>query len=722
MSDYIAYKDASLPVEKRVDDLIARMTTEEKVGQLVQLDGREDMEKKLKEQHLGSFLQILGKDCQRAIELARETRLGIPLLLGVDSIHGYSFWEGATIFPTQLGAAGSWDESVMRDMAEVTAKEMEHTGPNWTFSPVLCITRDLRWGRVGETFGEDPHLIGRFAAAMIKGYQGDELNASTDKLLACAKHYAGYSETHGGRDASEADISPRKLKSYFLPPFKKAVEAGVGSFMTGYQSIEGVPSTANRWLLTENLKEDWGFNGFVVTDWNNVGHMVRAQQICADFEDAAALAVRCGNDMMMSTPEFFQGCLDALKSGRITMAEVEEHVRRILTIKFKLGLFENDRPIDLEKAAKVIGSKAHRDKALRACRESLVLLENNGILPLKDTGFKTIAVVGPNSNNVLTQCGDWSRGTGQAGIRAPHPRDTVVTAFDGISKRFGGNTLQADGCTGNDKEDGSLMADAEKVIAAADLVVAVVGDQVGYWGEWHSTATLELQGGQQELLRKVKASGKPYIIVMLSSKPMTFPEDVRQGAAAVFQQFSPGMLGGQALAEAIFGDINPSGRLTVSIPYHVGQQPIMYMQVRGQHGDKYADLTQSPLYAFGEGIGYGKVEYTAASIDKETYMRSETVKVNVKLKNTGDREIAEVVQIYVSDLVTSATWVDKELKAFERIELKAGEEKELSFEIPVAECSIVNAAGERVVENGEFEVLVGRSSRDFPFRLKFNVN
>ena len=695
MSESMLYKDPSQPIEARVEDLLKRMTLEEKVGQMVQLDGRVELERFFKEQHPGSFLQILGNDCRPAIELARSSRLGIPVLLGVDAIHGHSFWPGSTIFPTQLGISSSWDVEVIREMGRITAAEMRYTGVAWTFAPVLCITRDLRWGRVGETFGEDPLLIGRFALAMIRGLQGTDMS-DPDHVLACAKHYTGYSETQGGRDASEADISMRKLRSYFLPPFEQAARNGVGSFMTGYQSMEGVPMTANRKLLREVLKDEWGFEGLLVTDWNTVGQLVRGQKICPDFKHAAKTAVEAGNDLIMSTPEFYQGCLDAVHEGMLDEKLIDDAVRRILRVKFKLGLFEDDRYPDPEKANRRAGTPEHRAWALRAAREGLVLLKNNGILPLN--GVRKIAVIGPNADNPVNQCGDWSLGTGQANQKAQHPRSCTVTPLDALRQKF------------------EVVDPSE-----AELIVAVVGDRPDFWGEWKSTATLELQDGQNELLLKLAEGEKPFVTVMISSKPLLLPEMVREKSAAIIQQFSPGMLGGQALAEALTGELNPSGRLTVSIPYHVGQQPIHYLQVRGQHGDKYADMTQRPCWEFGYGLSYTTIEYVDAKLADDTCGIRDTLKCRVTLRNTGDRDGIEIVQAYVSDLVTSATWVDQELKEYARVEIPAGESREIELEIPAAACSIVNAKGERVVEPGEFELRIGKSSLDIQARLKFSI-
>ncbi len=378
-----AYRDATLPVDERVEDLLGRMTLPEKVGQMLQLNAQGDLEDIVAGMLAGSILHASPEAMVRAIDLAGRTRLGIPLLTADDAIHGHSFWPGATIFPTQLAMACSWDAELVERMARVTAVEVAATGLHWTFSPVLCIARDLRWGRVGETFGEDPFLIGELGAAMVRGYQGSG-PADPTGVLACAKHFAGYSETQGGRDASEADISPRKLRSWFLPPFERVARAGCRTFMLGYQAMDGVPITANRWLLNDVLKGEWGFTGMLVTDWDDVGRMVWEQKVCADYVQASAVAVRAGNDLVMTTPQFFDGAQDAVDQGLLAEADIDAAVRRILRVKFELGLFEDPRPpADPARRAEVIGSAEHAAVNLEVARRSLVLLRNDGTLPLE---------------------------------------------------------------------------------------------------------------------------------------------------------------------------------------------------------------------------------------------------------------------------------------------------------------------------------------------------
>ncbi len=707
-----AYRNPALTVEERVADLLGRMTLEEKVGQLMMWDARGEDLSFINTRQPGSILHILGAKIHRAMDLAAQNRLAIPLLVGEDGIHGHSFWKGSTIFPTQLALAASWNPELLEQVGRVTAEEMTPTGIHWTFSPVLCLTRDLRWGRTGETFGEDPYLIGELGAALIRGYQGKGLEDPTG-VLATAKHYSGYSETQGGRDASEADISRRKLRSYFLPPFERAARAGAMTFMTGYQSMDGVPSTANRWLLTDVLKDEWGFRGVLVTDWDNVGRLVYEQKVAPTYADAAIMALRAGNDIMMTTPQFYEGAIEAVRSGRLAESEIDAPVRRLLALKFRIGLFENPRRPDLARAAVEIARPDHRAVNLAAARQSLVLLQNNGLLPLDPAKVKTIAVVGPNADDDLQQLGDWSLGSPQHPPEAgKHPREKTTTVLDGIRALApAGTTVRHErGCTIVDDDLSGVLA-AVAAAQASEVIVAVVGDHLRFIGEGQSTATLELQGGQVALLDALEKTGKPMIVVLVNSKPLVLPPSAKR-AAAILEGFNSGMEGGRAVAEAVFGQLNPSGKLTISIPVHVGQQPVFYSQVRGQHGDRYADLTQEPLFPFGHGLSYTQYRYSNPRLASPTLARGQAAAVSVEVENTGQRAGDEIVQVYVSDVLTSATWVNKALKGFARVHLAPGEKKTVRVALPWEAFQIVDAEGRSVVEPGEFEILVGPSSRD----------
>lgn len=756
------YLNPTLPIAQRVSDLLGRMTLEEKVGQMMQLDARTgELDELIVKRHVGSILHTSPDDLVRAAQIVRnKTRLGIPLLVGDDCIHGYSFWPGATIFPSQLGMACSWDARKVEEAARITAEEVACTGVHWTFSPVLCIGRDTRWGRIDETFGEDPVLIGELASAMVKGYQKHAQAADAfaeDAILACAKHFAGYSYTQGGRDASEADLTKRALESWFLPPFERVAKEGCATFMLGYEAIDGTPVTFNKWLLDGKLRGEWDYHGTLVTDWDNVGRSVWEQHIKPDYETASADAVKAGNDLIMTTPGFYEGAIDAVNNGMLDESLIDDAVARLLTLKFQLGLFENPRLPDRERISATIGTDAHMQANLELARESVVLLRNNGALPLAAAGAEAprrIAVVGPLADDAQNQLGDWAGNSGQVPwMPEGQPREMVTTVLDGVRE------LAPDGCDvvvarganvvelvpdpeGELFPDGqprpniavaapldeALLDEAEVVARSADAVIAVVGDVVQLTGETCSTATLELLGGQNQLLERMvnvaRKTHKPLIVVLISSKPQVLPpcivgtngvivdESPTEGLGAFIWAANPGMQGGRAIAEIIFGMTEPSGRLPITFPRHAGQLPVFYNEIRGQHGDRYADLTQDPAFAFGEGLSYTTFAYGEPCITNGAeFTAQDAVHVEIDLTNTGARTGTEVVQLYISDVVTSYTWACKELKDFRRVTLEPGETARVAFDLPVSACTIVNGDAERIVEPGEFEVLIGHSSR-----------
>ena len=803
----LPYKNPALSDDERIADLLSRMTLEEKVGQMMQLDARSgDLEDLIINKHVGSILHTSPADLPRAVKLINEqTRLGIPLIIGDDCIHGYSFWPGATIYPSQLGMAVSWDPAKVEAVGRATAEEVSCTGVHWTFSPVLCIARDTRWGRVDETFGEDPMLIGELASAMVKGYQGGAKAGESlpkNAILACAKHFAGYSETQGGRDASEADLSHRKLESWFLPPFERVAKEGCGTFMLGYESIDGVPVTFNKWLLTDKLRGDWKYRGTLITDWDNVGRAVWEQKIKPDYVHAAADAVKAGNDLVMTTPKFYEGAIEAVRTGMLDESLIDAAVSRILALKFRLGLFEDPRLPDEQRIQAIIGSDEHQQLNLEVARESVVLLRNDGSLPFAagaagsagtagaagagttgdntaDTNSETvdtnatsvsgndvsprkrIAVVGPFADDAQGQLGDWAGNSGQvAWMPDGQPREMIDTVLDGF-RQLAGNDCDITYTRGANiidlvpdpageyypdgqprpkvgvsaPVDQALLDEALDNARNADLVVAVVGDPVQLIGETCSTATLELLGGQNALLDALakvsQETGKPFVVVLMSSKPQVLPASIIGDSSVLAKRANdpsvasgsliwapnPGMKGGRAIVEIILGISEPSGRLPITFPRHAGQLPVYYNQIRGQHGDRYADLTQDPAFAFGEGLSYTTFEYSdpvitgVASNADGTFAADDAVHAEVTLTNTGSRPGTEVVQAYISDVVTTYSWADLELKSFQRVTLEPGESATVSFEIPVAECTIVDADARRIVEPGEFELLVGHSSR-----------
>lgn len=758
----LPYKNPELPTEERIADLLGRMTLEEKVGQMMQLDARSgDLDDLIVNKHVGSILHTSPSDLPKAVETVNtKTRLGIPLVIGDDCIHGYSFWPGATIFPEQLGMATTWDSEKVQAAGRATAEEVSATGVHWTFSPVLCIARDTRWGRVGETFGEDPYLIGEMASSIVKGYQGGAKAGeplAKDAILACAKHFAGYSETQGGRDASEADLSHRKLESWFLPPFERVAKEGCGTFMLGYESIEGVPVTFNKWLLSDKLRGAWNYQGTLITDWDNVGRSVWEQKVKPDYVQAAADAVKSGNDLVMTTPKFYEGAIEAVKTGLLDESLIDAAVARILALKFRLGLFEDPRLPDQERINAVIGSEEHQQLNLEVAREAVALLKNNGSLPFNAAGAKRIAVVGPLADDAQTQLGDWAGSSGQINwMPDGHPREMITTVLDGFKQLApkGCEVVYSRGANIVDlvpdpegefypdgqprpkigvsaKLDRALLDEAVENARQSDLIVAVVGDVIQAIGEGCSTATLELLGGQNALIDALsnvaRETGKPFVVVLVSSKPQVLPASVigtngvivdetpAEGTSALLWAPSPGMKGGQAIAEIILGETEPSGRLPITFPRHAGQLPVYYNQIRGQHGNRYADLTQDPAFAFGEGLSYTTFEYGEPTVtnvpESGAFGETDTVHAEITLTNTGDRKGTEVVQLYIGDIVTSYSWTDRELKAFQRVKLEPGESKTIAFDIPVSDCTIVDSQAHRIVEPGEFEVLIGHSSR-----------
>ena len=758
----LPYRNPELPTEERIADLLGRMTLEEKVGQMMQLDARSgDLDDLIVNKHVGSILHTSPSDLPKAVETVNaKTRLGIPLVIGDDCIHGYSFWPGATIFPEQLGMATTWDSEKVQAAGRATAEEVSATGVHWTFSPVLCIARDTRWGRVGETFGEDPYLIGEMASSIVKGYQGGAKAGeplAKDAILACAKHFAGYSETQGGRDASEADLSHRKLESWFLPPFERVAKEGCGTFMLGYESIEGVPVTFNKWLLSDKLRGAWNYQGTLITDWDNVGRSVWEQKVKPDYVQAAADAVKSGNDLVMTTPKFYEGAIEAVKTGLLDESLIDAAVARILALKFRLGLFEDPRLPDQKRIDAVIGSEEHQQLNLEVAREAVALLKNDGSLPFNVAGAKRIAVVGPLADDAQTQLGDWAGSSGQINwMPDGHPREMITTVLDGFKQLApeGCEVVYSRGANIVDlvpdpegefypdgqprpkigvsaKIDRALLDEAVENARKSDLIVAVVGDVIQAIGEGCSTATLELLGGQNTLIDALsnvaRETGKPFVVVLVSSKPQVLPASVigtngvivdetpAEGTSALLWAPSPGMKGGQAIAEIILGETEPSGRLPITFPRHAGQLPVYYNQIRGQHGNRYADLTQNPAFAFGEGLSYTTFEYGDPTItnvpESGIFAETDTVHAEITLTNTGDRKGTEVVQLYIGDIVTSYSWTDRELKAFQRVELEPGKSKTVAFDIPVSDCTIVDSEANRIVEPGEFEVLIGRSSR-----------
>ena len=689
----------------RANEILAQMTLPEKVAQMVQVPfayvSREEALDWAKRGG-GSFLHVLGEDAREIQRLALGTRLGIPVLFGIDAIHGHGLNQSAAIFPSQLAAACSWNPAVLEEMGRVTAREVAADGLHWTFSPVLCLGRDARWGRINETFGEDPYLAGELGAAIIHGYQGEDI-ADGEHILACAKHYIGYGDAIGGRDSCDTEMTFRKLKETFLPPFRRAVEAGVATVMTAYGSIDGTPFTASERAMREILRGELGFAGFVVTDWDNVASLVQKQFVAKDIDEAALLAARAGNDMMMTTTAFYESAIRLVESGALDESVLDEAVGNILRVKIAMGLFE--RPQDRGTPG-CLGCAEHRLSALFSARESVTLLKNDGVLPLNET-IRKIAVVGANADDIRAQYGDWTYFTHPH----PSPKSTAVrpyvTLLEGVrmlAEPQGIGVSFARGC-------GPLPSEADDLDAAvaaakeADVVVLAVGDVVEQAGEYRDRADLSLSGAQEALFERLLQLGKLIVTVLISTKPLCVTR-VTEGSAALIAAFNGGMYGGQAVAEAIFGAVNPSGKLPISFPRHSGQIPVYYNSLPGWHGGRYVDLPETPLFTFGEGLSYTSFAYSALHVERET------LRVSVTLTNTGARAGSETAQVYVRDLVSSILTPLKRLIAFQKIHLEAGESKQLVFQLQRDDFSLVRADETRVVEPGEFMLFVGGSSKD----------
>ena len=700
------YQDAERGIDERLDDLLSRMTLEEKVGQMCQVNGsKEGAREWVTDKFIGSFLHVIGEPAVELQRLAETTRLGIPIIFGIDAIHGHALYCGATVFPTQLAMSSSWNPGLLETVGRITAREMAATGMHWTFSPVLCVARDLRWGRVDETFGEEPYLVGKLGCGMIRGYQGGDLSAP-ERVAACAKHFAAYSETEGGRDATEAGITERRMREFFLPAFEEAARGGCATFMVAYQAIDGTPCSASPWLLRDVLKGEWGFEGFLVTDWNNVGHMITEQFTAAGIDEASKIAIEAGNDMIMTTPDFYEAAVKLVREGEVDEALVDEAVRRILKLKFELGLFDAKRYPAIEEAPRTIACREHREAALEAAYESIVLLKNDGeILPLANA--LRIAVIGANADDASAQLGDWVSEGEDA-----QPRENVVTILDGVRARAGDEceVTYARGCAAVDESLGGI-GEAVEAAVKADVAVVVVGDVRAETGEGHDRADLDLSGGQQALLEAIRETGTPIVAVLVNSKPLTIPW-LAENAAAIVEAWNPGMEGGTAVAGVLFGERNPCGKLTVSFPHHVGEQPVYYDQRPGWHGGKYVDMPGKPLFAFGFGLSYTTCEYSNLRIENAALAEGEPLAVEVDVENTGGRAGTEVVQLYINDVVSSVTTPVKQLRAFARVALEPGDKKTVRLEVPYEGLSLVDRNCRRVVEPGEFEVMVGSSSRD----------
>ena len=735
---YKLYLDSSKSHIDRLNDLMSRMTLEDKVYQMNQFVGLDHMRKAEKdlspedlvnndaqgfykgvfsndvmkmtqEGKIGSFLHVLTAEEGNLLqELANESRLKIPILIGIDAIHGNALFSGATVYPSPITLASTWSDDFLFDVGRQTALEMRATGSHWAFTPNIDVLRDPRWGRVGETFGEDPYMVGNLGASMIKGFQLNDFTG-TNKVIACAKHMIAGSEPINGLNASPMDVSMRTLKEVYLPPYKKAIDAGVYSIMAAHNELNGVPCHMSSWLMTDLFRKDWGFKGFYVSDWMDIERIETLHHVASSLKEASYLAVNAGMDMHMHGVDFPEAIIELVKEGTLPISRVNEACSKILMAKFKLGLFEN-RFVDIEKIPENIFTPEHKFTALETARKGIVLLKNSNLLPLnKVKKSKKILVTGPNANN-QSILGDW---------HAVQPDENVTTIFEGIkdlgeSKGYDVSFFDSgDNIRKISNKNIQNTVDASK---DADYVIVVVGDNsMRYkWkdktaGENMARAELNLAGKQLELVRSLKDINNNVIVVYVNGKPISEPW-IQNNIPSIIEAWEPGNLGGKAVAEIIFGDINPSGKLPLTVPRSVGQLQMIYNHKPSQYFHKYAFEKNKPLYEFGYGLSYTKFKYSNPKILNTNFDDDSNIKVEVAVTNIGEMDGDEVVQLYIRDNVSSATRPVKELKGYKRINLKVGETKNVVFEITPESLAFYDIDMNYVVEPGTFKIMTGSSS------------
>ena len=706
-------------VEQRVDALLSQMTLAEKLGQLQQLDGESDGNFRpehlelIRKGLLGSTLNVRG--AQRTNQVQRvamtESRLKIPVLFGFDVIHGYR-----TIFPIPLAEASSWDPALAERSAAVAAQEANNAGVRWTFAPMLDIARDPRWGRITEGAGEDPFLGAAFARARVRGFQGDDYGA-TDKVLACAKHWVAYGAAEGGRDYNTTDLSENTLREIYFPPFKAAVDAGVGTVMSSFNAINGVPATANAFTLTKVLRDEWKFDGFVVSDYTSVKELIN-HGLVANEEDAAAVALNAGVEMEMVSRSYNAFGPKLLQQNKLSMATIDEAVRRILRIKFRLGLF--DRPYTDEAREP---SSLLRPDSIRLAREiagrSMVLLKNDrDTLPL-NKNLGSIAVIGPLADDRRAPLGWWA-GDGK--------EENTITPLAGIKAKVPAQTKvgYAKGC---DVKDDSTAGFQEAINLArqSDVAIVFVGETHDMVGEAASRSTLDMPGRQLELVQAIHATGKPTVVVLVNGRPLSIGWIVNN-APAILESWMGGSQAGNAIADTLFGDVNPGGKLPVTFPRNVGQVPMYYNymntgrppEVENRYTSKYLDVPWTPLFPFGYGLSYTKFTITNLQLNAPRIAANGKLTVSVEVENVGPRVGDEVVQLYVRDPVATMTRPVKELKGFQRLTLQPGEKRRVEFVLDREHLGFWDREMRFVVEPGEFRVMVGSSSAEV-IEAKFEV-
>ena len=695
------YKDAKAPIEKRIDDLISRMTLEEKVLQLNQYTlGRNNNVNNVGEEvkkvpsEIGSLIYFdINPELRNSMQkkAMEESRLGIPIIFGYDAIHGFR-----TIYPISLGQACSWNPGLVEQACAVSAQEARMSGVDWTFSPMIDVARDPRWGRVAEGYGEDPYTNGVFAAASVRGYQGDDMSAE-NRMAACLKHYVGYGASESGRDYVYTEISAQTLWDTYLLPYEMGVKAGAATLMSSFNDISGVPGSANPYIMTEILKKRWKHDGFIVSDWGAV-EQLKNQGLAATKKDAAQYAFNAGLEMDMMSHAYDRHLKELVEEGKVTMAQVDESVRRVLRVKFRLGLFERPyTPVTNEK------DRFFRPQSMavaaQLAAESMVLLKNNNqILPL--TNKKKIAVVGPMAKNGWDLLGSW----------CGHGKDTdVEMLYDGLTAEFGGDAelRYAMGCKpqGNDR---SGFAGALDVARWSDVVIVCLGEMLTWSGENASRSTIALPQIQEELVKELKEAGKPVILVLSNGRPLELNR-MEPLCDAILEIWQPGINGARSMAGILSGRINPSGKLAMTFPYSTGQIPIYYNRRKSGRGHQgfYKDITSDPLYPFGHGLSYTEFKYGTVTPSATKVKRGDKLSAEVTVTNTGSRDGAETVHWFISDPYCSITRPVKELKHFEKQLIKAGETKTFRFDIDLErDFGFVNEDGKRFLEAGEYHILV----------------
>ena len=702
--------------DKEIDRLMGRMTLAEKIGQMNQVSGKSNptgvlkqyssLEGRVREGKIGTVLNVTGAVTTRELQriAVEETRLGIPLIFALDVIHGYK-----TISPVPLAESCSWDMETIEASARMAAVEASAAGLQWTFAPMVDIARDPRWGRVMEGAGEDPYLGSCIARARVRGFQGGDLSAS-NTILACAKHFAGYGASEGGRDYNTVDISDQRLRELYLPPFKAAADAGAATFMNSFNELSGVPATGNRFLVKQILRGEWGWDGVIVSDWGSVAEMI-PHGVAEDEKQAALLAVKNECDIDMEGGCYPSSLEELVKEGKVSEKEIDRSVRRILRLKYELGLFDDPyRYCDEQREKEVTLSAAHREAARDMARKSIVLLENRkSVLPLGKP--RSIAVVGPLADSPVDMLGEW---------RAKGDPKEAVTILRGIEKAAGAGTriVHAKGCnvTGNDR---SGFAEAVRAARGADVVIACLGESADMSGEGYCRSELGLPGVQQELLKELKKTGKPVVLLLSNGRPLTLAWE-KENIETIVETWFLGTEAGNAVADVLFGKYNPSGKLVMSFPYNVGQIPVYYnhkhtgrpFEPNQRYVMHYIDAPVDALYPFGYGLSYTTFEYGVPTLSSDRMAADGRITATVKVANTGDYDGEEVVQLYIRDIKAQITRPVKELKGFRKIFLKKGESADVTFDITRSELEYALADGTFVSDPVEFELFIVGSSAD----------